>query len=87
MDDMFHDILSTQSDMEIADVSELLSSNPDIFDEDIDVDETNFQIADMAEVMHINPEIFDVSVLICFKKSKTFFSASIEITILTLLTN
>ena len=73
IDDMFDNILLTQSNMEIADISEFLHNNPDIFDEDIDVDETDLQIADMAELMHINPEIFDVSVLICFKKSKTFF--------------
>ena len=41
MDDMFDDILFTQSDMKIADISELLSNNPDIFDEDTDVHETD----------------------------------------------
>ena len=74
MDDMFDVILFTQSDMEIANISELLSNNPDIFDEDIDVDETDLQLGDIAEVMHITAEIFDLNVFNLFKKKvKHFF--------------
>ena len=67
MDDMFNDILFTQGDMEISDISEPLSNNTDIFDEDIYVEETHLQIAHIAELMRVNPEKLDVF-LICFKK-------------------
>ena len=70
MDDIFDDILFTQSDMESADNSKLLINNPNIFDEDIDVD------LPIAELMHISPEIFDVSVLICFNRNNNTYTTN-----------
>ena len=62
MDDLFDDIQLSQSDFEIAELSELLNSHPDIFDNETDFDDVGVEIADIAEIMDRNPNIFEVNV-------------------------
>lgn len=61
MDELFDDIQLSQSDIEIADISELLNTHGDLFDEDIDADDIDIEMANISELLHMNPNIFEVS--------------------------
>ena len=55
--DGFDDIQLSQRTLEVADISELLNIHPDLFDEDIDVDDIDVDMAEIRELMAIDPDI------------------------------
>ena len=61
MDELFDEIQLSQSGIEIADISELLNTHGDLFDEDIDAVDIEKEMSNISELLHRNPNIFLVS--------------------------
>ena len=54
-------------DIELADISELFHSNPDLFDDDSEKENDLAAISEIEELLAIDPAIFDVSLSFTFK--------------------